>query len=104
MAKNTDFSKVDKLMDEMMKDGLTNLGNTIKKRAIVLAPVDSGELRRSAKVDVQVGSTDTVEISFNTAYARRRHYENRLHPSTMRYLTNSLKSISTPANFFKRFF
>lgn len=101
---STDFRKVDALMDKMMKDGLTNLGNTVKKRAIVLAPVDSGDLRRSAKVEVSTTGADTVEISFNTAYAKRRHYENSLHPSTMRYLTNALKSISTPANFFKRFF
>ena len=99
----TDFRKVDKLVDAMMKDGLTNLGNTIKKRAIVLAPIDSGDLRQSSKVEVN-GSKDTVAISFNTAYAKRRHYENNLHPSTRLYLVNALKSISTPAKFFKRFF
>lgn len=99
----TDFSKVDKLMNRMMADGLQNLGDTVKKRAIILAPKDSGDLRRSSKVDINA-TKDTAKISFNMPYAKRRHYENNLHPSTKYYLTNALKSISTPAKFFKRFF
>lgn len=106
MSKTTDFSKVDKLMDKMMADGLNNLGQAIRKRAIVLAPKDSGDLRRSGAVSVST-SKDEAIISFGNSdvrYARRRHYENNMHPSTRYYLTNALKSISTPAQFFKRFF
>lgn len=100
MAKTTDFTKVDKLVDAAMKSGLKLLGNDVKKRAIILAPIDSGELRQSAKVDVV---SDSVEISFNTEYARIRHYTNNLHPSTRLYLTNALKSITNLKRYFKSF-
>lgn len=106
MSKTTDFSKVDKLMDKMIADGLNNLGKAVKNRAIILAPKDSGDLRRSGAVSVST-SKDEAIISFGNSdvkYARRRHYENNLHPSTKYYLTNALKSISTPGKFFKRFF
>ena len=97
----TDFRRVDKLVDQAMKTGLTSLGADIKKRAIVLAPIDSGYLRRSAQVDIV---SDSVEVSFNTAYAKRRHYENYLHPSTRLYLNNALKSITNIKSYFKESF
>lgn len=95
------FKKVDKLVEEAMRKGLTALGDDVKKRAIVLAPVDSGQLRRSSKVEV---NSDSVEVSFNTAYARRRHYENDLHPATRLYLTQALKSITNVKRYFKETF
>lgn len=97
----TDFSKADKLVNEAIKGGLTSLGGDIKKRAIILAPKDSGDLRQSARVDVK---PDEVTVSFNTAYAERRHYENNLHPATKYYLTNALRSIRNINNYFKRVF
>lgn len=97
----TDFSKADKLVDQAMKAGLTSLGNDVKKRAVILAPVDSGDLRQSARVDV---ASDEVAISFNMEYAERRHYENLLHPSTKYYLTNALKSIKNLSKYFRETF
>lgn len=97
----TNFKKVDALVDAAMLTGLTSLGNDIEKRAIVLAPKDTGMLRNSAKV--QTGK-DKVTVSFNTPYARRRHYENNLHPSTKLYLTNAMKSIKNVSNYFKKVF
>lgn len=95
------FNRVDSLVDACMITGLADLGNDIEKRAIVLAPKDTGMLRNSAKV--QVGK-DKVTVSFNTPYARRRHYENNLHPSTRRYLNNALKSIKDVNKYFKKAF
>jgi hypothetical protein len=98
----TDFKKVDGLVDSMMKAGLLSLGNDVRNRSRILAPKDTGALRQSAKV--QLNSTkDTVTISYNTAYARRRHWENNLHPATRRYLTNALKSIKNLNKYFKKF-
>lgn len=97
----TNFKKVDKLVDKAIHDGLESLGKDVKKRAIILAPVDSGDLRRSSKVNV---GKDSVEISFNTPYARMRHYNNKLHPSTRLYLTNALKSIKNVRNYFRESF
>ena len=96
----TDFSKVDKLVDQALKAGLASLGKDIQNRAIVLAPKDTGALRQSARTDV---GNDRVTVSFNTAYARRRHWENNLHPATKKYLTNALKSITSLSKYFKRF-
>lgn len=99
MAK-TNFSKVDKLVHVSMKAAMEALGNDVKRRAIVLAPKLSGDLRQSAKVDVNENG-ETVHISFNTPYANRRHWENNLHPATRLYLTNALKSINTVKKYFK---
>lgn len=98
----TDFSKVDRLVDQAMKAGLQSLGNDVKKRAVVLAPVLTGALRQSSRVDVS-GTGESVHISFNTPYARYREYNNRLHPETRYYLTNSLKSINNVGKYFKPF-
>ena len=98
----TDFKKVDGLVNSLMAAGLQSLGDDIKKRSQILAPKDTGALRQSAKV--QLNSTkDTVTVSYNTAYARRRHYENNLHPATRLYLTNALKSINNVNKYFKKF-
>ena len=98
----TDFKKVDGLVDSMMKAALQGIGDDVKKRSQILAPKDTGALRRSAKVHLN-STKDTVTISYNTVYARRRHYENRKHPATKYYLTNALKSIKSVNKYFKKF-
>lgn len=98
----TDFSKADKLVNATMKAGLNELGNDVRRRAVVLAPVLTGALRQSAKSDVS-SAGEKVTISFNTPYSNRRHWENNLHPETKYYLTNSLKSIKNVGKYFKPF-
>lgn len=98
----TDFGEADRLVNSAISSGLSNLGDDVKRRAVILAPKDSGDLRASSKVDM-VSNGETVNVSFNTAYARRRHYENRLHPSTRLYLTQALKSVTDLSKYFKRF-
>jgi hypothetical protein len=99
----TDFTKADRLVNQAFMAGLNSLGQDVRKRAIILAPKDTGWLRSTAKVDLK-SNGETVEISFNTPYAKRRHYENNLHPSTRLYLSNALKSITNVGNYFKRSF
>lgn len=104
----TDFSKADKLVDAMMKAGLVSLGNDVRKRAMILAPFDPNRtepgphLRSTAKVDVTAKGYK-VYIGFYKPYAKRRHYENNLHPSTRFYLTNALKSITNVGKYFRPF-
>ena len=98
----TNFSKVDMLTNSLISAGLQSLGDDVKKRSQILAPKDTGALRQSAKVHLN-STKDTVTVSFNTEYARRRHYENNLHPATRLYLTNALKSISNVNKYFKKF-
>jgi len=105
----TDFSKVDKLVHQAMVAGLGKLGNDVKKRATILEPYDNNRtepgphLRATNKVEVS-SSGETVTVSVNKPYAKRRHYENNLHPSTKYYLTNSLKSITDVSKYFDRSF
>lgn len=103
----TDFSKVDAIVDSMMKAGLLSLGTDVKKRAVILAPygatrTSGTHLRSTAKVHVN-STKDIVTVSFNKPYAKRRHYENNLHPATKNYLTNALKSIRNLSKYFKKF-
>ena len=98
----TDFKKVDGLVNSLISAGLQSLGDDVKKRSQILAPKDTGALRRSAKVHLN-STKDTVTISYNTEYSRLRHEVNNLHPATRKYLSNSLKSINNLNKYFKRF-
>ena len=98
----TDFSKVDKLTNSIIAAGMQSLGDDIRRRSQILAPKDTGALRRSAKVHLN-STNDTVTVSFNTEYSRLRHEVNNLHPATRKYLTNALKSIKNLNKYFKKF-
>ena len=98
----TNFKKVDMLTNSLISAGLQSLGEDVRRRSQILAPKDTGALRRSAKVHLN-STKDTVTISYNTEYARRRHYENRKHVASLYYLSNALKSINNVNKYFKRF-
>ena len=98
----TNFKKVDGLVNSMVASALQGIGNDVKKRSQILAPKDTGALRRSAKVHLN-STKDTVTISYNTVYARKVHNLNRKHPATMYYLSNALKSIKSVNKYFKKF-
>ena len=98
----TDFSKVDKLTNSIIAAGMQSLGDDIRRRSQILAPKDTGALRRSAKVHLN-STKDTVTVSYNTEYSRLRHEVNNLHPATRKYLTNALKSIKNLNKYFKKF-
>ena len=98
----TDFKKTDMLVNSLVASGLQSLGDDIRRRSQILAPKDTGALRRSAKVHLN-STKDTVTVSYNTEYARRRHYENRKHVASLYYLSNALKSIKSVNKYFKKF-
>lgn len=105
----TDFKRVDSLVYAAMKAGLLALGNDVRERAKVLAPYDPDRkepgphLKSTGKVEAS-SKGDTVKISFNKPYAKRRHYENYLHPSTKLYLNDALKSVKNVSKYFKKAF
>ena len=103
MTKTTDFSKVDRLVDSSMRKGLTSLGNDVRSRSRVLAPRLSGDLVRSARVDVST-NPDKVVIGYYVPYAAIRSRINNKHPATRNYLPNALKSITSLAPYFKEEF
>ena len=98
----TDFKKVDGLVNSLISAGLQSLGDDVRRRSRILAPKDTGALRRSAKVHLN-STKDTVTVSYNTEYARIREFSNRKHPATVGYLRNSLKSIKSLNKYFKKF-
>ena len=103
---STNFRKADALVSGVIKGGLTALGKDVQKRAIILAPYgetrESGDhLRATSEVAVS-SSGKRVTISFHKPYARRRHFENKLHPSTKYYLANGLKSITDASRYFPK--
>ena len=98
----TDFKKVDGLVNSLVAAGMQSLGDDVRRRSQILAPKDTGALRRSAKVHLN-STKDTVTVSFNTVYARKVHNLNRKHPATMHYLSNALKSIKSVNKYFKKF-
>ena len=98
----TNFKKVDMLTNSLISAGMQSLGDDVRRRSQILAPKDTGALRRSAKVHLN-STKDTVTVSYNTVYARRRHYENRKHVASLYYLSNALKSIKSVNKYFKKF-
>lgn len=98
----TNFKKVDMLTNSLIAAGLQGIGSDVKKRSQILAPKDTGALRRSAKVHLN-STKDTVTVSYNTEYARKVHNRNLKHPATMHYLSNALKSIKNLNKYFKKF-
>ena len=98
----TNFKKVDMLTNSLISAGLQSLGDDVRNRSRILAPKDTGALRRSAKVHLN-STKDTVTVSYNTEYARKVHNRNLKHPATMHYLSNALKSIKSVNKYFKKF-
>ena len=98
----TNFKKVDMLTNSLISAGLQSLGDDVLRRSRILAPKDTGALRRSAKVHLN-STKDTVTVSYNTEYSRLRHEVNNLHPATRKYLYNALKSIKSVNKYFNKF-
>lgn len=69
--------------------------SSIVQLARILAPVDTGDLRASGRV-VKEGNNGSSAVfgGGKVKYARRRHYENRKNPQTLRYLERAGTSVS----------
>lgn len=75
--------------------GLAEMALDIQTKATILAPRDTGALKASAKT-AKTG-TNEYTISFGGSrvqYAKRRHYENRKNPQTLRYLERAAYSVA----------
>jgi hypothetical protein len=69
---------------------MLELATTIHRDAGNLAPRDSGALVASGKVSRKdVGHYQIQFGGGQVKYAKRRHYENRKNPQTIRYLLNA---------------
>lgn len=69
-----------------INNALAKMGDSIKNRAQMYAPYKSGDLHDDARVEKAELSVKVIFGGFAVPYARRRHYENNLHPDTKYYL------------------
>jgi len=67
----------------------------ILTRATMLAPVLTGALVNDGRVEKNPeGGRSVVFGSNSVPYARRRHFENNLHPQTLYYLQRAGESVA----------
>jgi len=70
------------------------IGQVIKNRANMIAPVLSGDLVESGRVvDDPLGGVSVIYGGASAPHARRRHFENKLHPQTLNYLKRAGDSV-----------
>jgi hypothetical protein len=76
---------------DLLDVALLDMATTIHTRGVALAPRDKGNLVSSGRVKRNGKADYTVSFGgdangFSVPYAKRRHYENRKNPQTLRYL------------------
>lgn len=69
------------------------IANTIKARAVVLAPKLTGDLQANGRVLVVNGGLRVKFGDEDVPYARRRHFENKKNPQTLNYLQRAGDSV-----------
>lgn len=74
------------------------MATDIDQQAKILAPRDMGDLINSGRIEKKNGSYNvTFGGQFggvSVPYAKRRHYENRKNPQTLRYLERAGDNVS----------
>ena len=89
---------------EGLEKGVAEMAVDIHKRASILAPKDTRALVYSGKVTRDNPFQWTISFgSSRVPYARRRHYENKKNPQTLRYLERAADSVrrSDKTKYFK---
>lgn len=77
------------------RSAMAEMAVDILTRATINAPKESGALVRSGRVN-PVG-TNQYSVSFgdnSVRYARRRHFENKKNPQTLKYLEKAGESVT----------
>lgn len=75
--------------------GMLNLVTDIDTRSAQIAPVLTGALVNSRKIEDK--GNGEFELSYGSSkvpYARRRYYENRLHPDSTEWLEKAADSVA----------
>jgi hypothetical protein len=75
-ARNTVNVTLDRAVAQMATD--------IHRESMIFAPKDTRALVKSARVERE--GVAHYLVSYNTPYARRRHFENQRNPQTLGYL------------------
>lgn len=71
-----------------------SMAQVMLNRATIIAPVESGALVESGRVeDNPNGGVSVIFGGNGVPYARRRHYENKKNPQTLHYLKRAGDSV-----------
>jgi len=77
-----------------VQNGLLEMANDIRTRAVILAPVETGALKNSGVVEPVANGYRIRFGSERVPYARRRHFENKKNPQTLGYLARGADSVA----------
>lgn len=89
---NSNWNKVKE--GKFLKEGLLEMSNDIRTRAVVIAPKVTRALANSGVVEP---ITNGYRIKFGSGkvpYARLRHFENKKNPQTKGYLAKAGDSVA----------
>ncbi len=80
-------------LQRRMNGGIMRMAFDIASRARYNAPVKTGALRNSIRVAPEQGQVFIVAGDSRVPYAKRREYENNLHPETRFYMHRAYDSV-----------
>ena len=79
---------------QVLKRAERSMGQVMLNRAIMIAPVESGDLVGSGRVEENPeGGVSVVFGGTSAPHARRRHFENKKNPQTLGYLQKAGDSV-----------
>lgn len=90
-------------LQRRMNGGILRMAFDIASRARYRAPVKSGALRNDIRVTADQHDVYVLAGSSRVPYARRREYENNLHPETRFYMHNAFNDIMS-SNWEEKYF
>lgn len=91
----TDTAVFERVQLENLKNAGRAMADRILSDATMKAPKLSGALRSDGRVEDKGFEFKVVFGDDRVPYARRRHFENKLHPETKNYLQNAANDIIT---------
>lgn len=77
-----------KMTEQNLDNAAHSMADSINILASAKAPVLTGNLKRNGRIEGRHGKYDVTYGDGLVPYARRRHFENKLHPQTLNYLKN----------------
>lgn len=80
-------------VERKTNQGLFRMGFDIASKARYNAPILTGALRNDIRTTAEGSTIYVLAGSSRVPYARRREYENRLHPSTTHYMGRAFTSV-----------
>ena len=100
---NIPVDRIERDIKQYLDAGLSDMATDTMKLSQKFAPVDTGALRSSHRVQREEASDSiTYLVSANTPYATRRHFENRKNPQTLRYLERAVEqTTNNPRRYFR---